>query len=130
MTCYVRLAEPHEMEDLLDFILEVFPEADVELGEDDQVLLAEEDGKLLGFAHIIELEDKVILQGLGVEETYRGQGVGSSLLDRMCELYDSTSKPIYLKAKISNPALELYSRYGFFIKKFGNVHVLVRKQNC
>nr|QNO54444.1 hypothetical protein IPKNHHKO_00021 [Methanosarcinales archaeon ANME-1 ERB7] len=129
MTCYVRLAEPHEMEDLLDFIMDVFPEADVELGDEDRILLAEEDGRLLGFAHIIELDDKIILQGLGVEETHRGQGVGSSLLERMCELYDMSDKPIYLKAKVHNPAIELYGRYGFFIKKFGHVHVLVRKRN-
>ncbi|MFH1394444.1 MAG: GNAT family N-acetyltransferase [Candidatus Micrarchaeota archaeon] len=130
MTCYVRLAEPHEMEGLLDFILDVFPDADVELGEDDRMLLAEEDGKLLGFAHIIELDDKVILQGLGVEESHRGQGVGSTLIERMCELYDRSDKPIYLKAKVSNPAIDLYSRNGFFLKKFGNVHVLVRRRNC
>lgn len=130
MTCYVRLAEPHEMEDLLDFILDVFPDADVELGDEDRILIAEENGRLMGFAHIIELDDKIILQGLGVEETHRGHGVGSMLLETMCGIYDESDKPIYLKAKVDNPALDLYLRHGFFIKKFGNVHVLVRKRNC
>jgi ribosomal protein S18 acetylase RimI-like enzyme len=118
-----------EVDVVLEFMQEVFPDADIEIGEDDALFIAEENDELLGFAHIIELNDKVILQGLGVEESYRGQGIGSSLLSKILEVYDVTDKPIFLKTKSYNPAIELYERYGFTIKRFGSVHVLVKRQN-
>jgi hypothetical protein len=31
--------------------------------------------------------------------------------------------------KALNPAIDLYMRYGFMLKKFGDVHVLVKRTN-
>lgn len=130
MTFYIRMAAPHEIDGLLDFISRIFPDSDIAVGEEDRLLVAEENGRIRGFAHVIELQDKVILQGLGVEESHRGVGIGSSLVGRICDIYRGGSRPIFLKTKIDNPAIDMYSKHGFFIRRFGTVPVLVKRQNC
>lgn len=125
----VRFADPREVETVMLLVQKIFPNTEIEFGEDDLILVAEDNRVIRGFAHLVEIGDKVILQGLGVDESYRGFGVGSSLLDRICELCDQTGKQIFLKTKVFNPAVELYGRHGFSVKRFGLVHVLVRKQN-
>ncbi len=129
MICYVRMVRGDEIEEVLDLMQEIFPDANIDISDDDSVFIAEEDDHLLGFAHVIELGDRIILQGLGVEESYRGQGIGTSILEKILEVYGVTDKPIYLKTKSHNPAIDLYERHGFTIKRFGSVHVLVKRQN-
>lgn len=126
----IRLAEPYEVETVMLLVQRIFPNTIVEFGDDDLLLVADDNGTIRGFAHVIELEDKILLQGLGVDESHRGFGVGSSLMQRLCDLSDEMGKPVYLKTKAYNPAIDLYSRHGFVLKRFGFVHTLVRKQNA
>jgi len=128
MNITIRVLEADELEVALELIGHIFPEADPDISDEDTVLVAEIAGRLVGFAHVIEEKDKVILQGLGVEESARGQGIGSALIGKVLELFCRTDKAIVLKTNLSNPALELYHNYGFRIKKFGHVHVLERKR--
>jgi len=128
MNITIRVLEADELEVALELIGHIFPDADPDISEDDTVLVAEISGRLVGFAHVIEEKDKVILQGLGVEESARGQGIGSALIGKVLEMFCNTDKSIVLKTSLSNPALELYHNYGFGIKKFGHVHVLERKR--
>ena len=128
MNFNIRVIKGEELESVLGLISQVFPEADPEMSEDDIFLLAESSGKPIGFAHMIEDEEKVILQGLGVEESIRGQGVGSALIERALDIYSITDKSVYLKTQLSNPALELYEKFGFAIKRFGMVHVLEKRR--
>jgi len=123
----VRTARPSEMDETKNLIRRIFPDAIVRIHDDDTLLLAEHLGKAVGFAHLVDEGDRLILQGIGVEESMRGYGVGSLLLERVLETQDET-RPVYLKVKAMNPAVDFYARHGFFVKKFGHdVHVLVRK---
>jgi GNAT superfamily N-acetyltransferase len=125
----VRTVRPSEMDVAKDFIRSVFPDAMVQVGDEDTLLLAEFDGQVIGFAHIVDEGDRIILQGLGVERSMRGQGVGTMLLEHILHTLGDTERPIFLKVKGMNPAVDLYARYGFMLKKFDDVYVLVKKQN-
>lgn len=120
---------PSELDDAKTFIRSIFPDAMVQITDVDLVFLAEVEGKPVGFAHVIDDGEAVLLQGIGVEKSMRGQGVGTVLLEYVLDGLRDTEKPIYLKVKVMNPAIDLYSRYGFMLKKFGDVHVLVKKPN-
>lgn len=125
----IRTVGPSDMDNAKSFIRNVFPNAMVQVGDGDIVLLAEEGDRPIGFAHVIEMEDRVILQGIGVDPAIRGQGIGTMLLEGVLGMYEDADRPIYLKVKVMNPAIDLYARYGFFLKKFGDTHVLVKKPN-
>ncbi len=125
----IRIVPPSEMDDAKNFIRRIFPNAMVHITDDDTVLLAENGEKKVGFAHILDDGERIILQGIGVEESMRGQGVGTMLIEHTMDMLADIDRPIYLKVKVMNPAIDLYSRYGFFIKKFGTTHVLVKKPN-
>lgn len=129
MNFYIRVIRDDELEEVIELISQIFPDADPNISEDDIFLVAESTGRPIGFAHVIEDDEKIILQGLGVEESLRGSGVGSALIERALEIFSPTDKPVYLKTQLSNPALDLYERFGFNIKKFGMVHILERKRD-
>lgn len=125
----IRILRPSEMDEAKEFIRSIFPDALVQITDDDTVLLAEDDERIVGFAHIIDDGEKLILQGLGVDKSMRGLGVGTMLIEHTLEMLGEMDRPIFLKVKVMNPAIDLYARYGFFIKKFGTTHVLVKKPN-
>jgi len=126
----VRIAHESEMDDAKVFIRSIFPDAMVNITDDDILLLAEHGDRMVGFAHIVDKGDKIILQGIGVDPSVRGHGVGTVLLEHALESLSDTDTPIYLKVKVMNPAVDLYARYGFMLKRFGDVHVLVKKPNA
>ncbi|MFH1784839.1 MAG: GNAT family N-acetyltransferase [Candidatus Micrarchaeota archaeon] len=125
----IRTIGPSEYDSAKDFIKKVFPNAMVRVSDDDTIIFAEAGGKPVGFAHMVDDSDRLILQGLGVDDSARGQGIGTILLEYVISMFDDGVRPIYLKVKVMNPVIDLYLRYGFFLKKFGHSHVLVKKIN-
>ncbi len=128
MTLIIKKLGKKKAHNALETILEIFPEADVSIEKGDVIFTANEDDDMVGFAHVKELKNRVVLQGFGVKEKNRGKGIGTALLTRVMREYEKSCKPIFLKVKAENPAVEMYSKYGFVPKKFGEVHVLVRKR--
>jgi ribosomal protein S18 acetylase RimI-like enzyme len=126
----IRTVRPSEMDDAKNFIRRIFPQAMVQVTDDDTLLLAEYGGRTVGFAHIVDDGDRIFLQGIGVDRSVRGQGVGTVLLEHILAALSDTDRPIFLKVKSMNPVVDLYARYGFTLKKFGNVYVLVKKPNA
>ena len=126
----IRTVKPSELDFAKNFIRSIFPEAMVQITDDDTVLLAEDMGQIVGFAHVVDDGDRILLQGIGVQPSMRGQGVGTILLEYVMDSFKDTEKPIFLKVKAMNQAIDLYLRYGFMLQKYGDkVHVLVKKQN-
>ena len=123
----VRMVRPSEMDLAKNLIRSIFPDAMIQLADYDTLLIAEEQGRAVGFAHIVDEGDRILLQGMGVDKSSRGMGVGTILLQSVFELLGASELPIYLKVKAMNPAIDLYARYGFVLKKFGEVHVLVKR---
>ena len=80
--------------------------------EHEDVWVAEEDGRLLGFLgieHSTNLSAPV-LEKLYVEPTEQNRGIGSALLDKAKEL---RPEELYLWVFQKNPARRLYERHGF-----------------
>jgi len=126
----VRMAEPYEFDIAKDFIKSIFPDALICISDADIVLLAEFQGEKIGFAHLIDDGERMILRGIGVDKSMRGKGIGTMIMDRVLDVANETDRPIYLKVKKMNPAIDFYMKYGFFIKRFGeDVHILVKKPN-
>ena len=113
-----RVISAANVKDALELIANVFPDADPDICEGDVVLLAEYKGQAVGFCHAVEEKGRIVLQGLGVEESARGHGIGTALLDRLFQVFSRSDKPMVLTTTMSNPALELYHHYGFRVKKF------------
>ena len=82
--------------------------------EHEEVWVADEDGRLLGFLgieHSTNL-DAPVLEKLYVEPAEQNRGVGSALLDKAKAL---RPEELYLWVFQKNPARRLYERNGFVL---------------
>lgn len=85
--------------------------------EHEEVWVAEEDGRLLGFLGIEasrNLGGAAVLEKLYVEPAEQNRGVGTALLDTAKEL---RPEELYLWVFQKNPARRLYERHGFELVK-------------
>lgn len=88
-----------------------------------EILVAEQDGHLIGFAQLswgsrhelVPFEPVVELYRLYVQEPFTSKGVGRALLQRAEELAaEGGARALWLKAWIGNPrALAFYARQGY-----------------
>ena len=75
----------------------------------ERILIAEIDGKVVGFASLWEPE--AFLHHLHVSPDYHRRGIGTSLLERVLKLANSH---VSLKCQVENRrALEFYRHHGF-----------------
>jgi putative acetyltransferase len=100
----------------MDYLPEVPDEAAVAIAkrirEHEEIWLAEDDGRLLGFLGIEHSTNlgAPVLEKLYVEPTEQNRGVGSALLEKAKELRPDE---LYLWVFQKNPARRLYERRGF-----------------
>ncbi|HKB20141.1 MAG TPA: GNAT family N-acetyltransferase [Gaiellaceae bacterium] len=102
----------------MDYLPRVPAEAAVPIAarirEHEEVWVAEEHGRLLGFLGIERSSNlgAPVLEKLYVEPMEQNRGVGSALLDKAKEL-----RPVelYLWVFQKNPARRLYERHGFVL---------------
>ncbi len=111
-------------------IMEIlFPNAEFASGEGHAYFVAEESGKVLGFCHIAEAKGGLVLAGIGVLPGEREKGAGNALVDAAIERADKEAGgKLLLKVRALNPAIKLYLKKGFTLKKAGEVHVLERRK--
>jgi GNAT superfamily N-acetyltransferase len=127
----VRRAEDAEIEALtrlfirarneMEYLPPVPEEAAVPIAarirEHEEVWVADEDGRLLGFLGIEasrNLGGAPVLEKLYVEPSEQNRGVGTALLDKAKELRPDE---LYLWVFQTNPARRLYERHGFELVK-------------
>lgn len=82
--------------------------------------------KPVGFFSYHEGEDKIDGISIQLIDEARNKGVGSFYLRFVTGLSDKTGKPVYLKVFQSNPAKDLYRRFGFRIYSKTAAHYLMR----
>jgi len=104
----------------MDYLPEVQDEAAVliaaRIREHEEVWVAEEEGRLLGFLgieHSTNL-DAPVLEKLYVEPAEQNRGIGLALLEMAKELRPAE---LYLWVFQKNPARRLYERNGFVLVK-------------
>lgn len=86
-----------------------------EAGQDGFVLVAEEEGDIVGTVVINDTNMKGyipehILVYIAVDQNQRGKGIGSKLMEKTI---DRTNGDIALHVEPENPARSLYEKYGF-----------------
>jgi ribosomal protein S18 acetylase RimI-like enzyme len=105
----------------------LFPKAEFVSGEGHIYFVAEEDGKIFGFCHVLEARDAIVLAGIGVLPGEREKGAGSELIDAALKYADENiGGRLVLKVRALNPAIRLYLKKGFTLKRAGEVHLLER----
>lgn len=129
MICNVRELKPSEIERVLPLIKKLFPNADLEINEDDIFFIAEAENRIIGFLHLVEYEKYIYVKGVGVDPRYQNKGYGTALMNKIDEITYLSAKKIYLKVKATNPAVLLYEQSGFMMKTFGGIYTLVKKAN-
>lgn len=114
-------------EELASLVRRIFPKAEPIFTEKDLYFVAEEK-KIVGFIHIIDTGRGLLLQGIGVLPEWREKGIGGELLDAAVKFSELEGKDIFLKVKPDNPALNLYHKKGFTLKKIRDTYVLEKKR--
>ena len=80
-----------------------------------QVVVAEIDGRIAGFAVVLDDEGTAELDGLFVEPELWRQGVGSALLEEA--VHQARSRGLSLMTVVANPgARDFYERCGFTVE--------------
>ena len=77
-----------------------------------KILLFDE---IVGFFAFDELNDKIDGVSIQMIEKARNMGIGSYYLKHIHSLSERDKKPIFLKVFKSNPAQNLYRRFGFVV---------------
>jgi len=83
-------------------------------------------GETVGFFAFNELDEKIDYISIQMIEKTQNMGVGSFYLNEVTSLSEKTKKPIFLKVFKSNPAQNLYKRFGFTIYDETYSHYLMK----
>ena len=78
-------------------------------------LVAEDGGEIAGYGGITVAADSADVDNLAVAEQYRRGGVGTAILNGLCNLAASKgAKEIFLEVRVSNSAaMSMYLKCGF-----------------
>ena len=80
-----------------------------------QVVVAEIDHRIAGFAVVLDQEGMAELDGLFVEPELWRRGIGSALVEEAA--HDARSRGLSLMTVVANPgAKEFYERCGFMVE--------------
>ena len=60
-----------------------------------------------------EREDCIYLSDIQLDSAYRGQGIGTQLIETVIQSANIANKSVQLRVLKGNPAKELYLRLGF-----------------
>ena len=93
--------------------------------DDQDIIVAEQDGKIVGFAHVMILKQKkvpclkpetvVYLQDLDVTEELRSQGIGAMLINA-CKDYGKEKAADFMRTQVfpqNTRGMKFYERAGF-----------------
>ena len=79
------------------------------------VFVAKKHANILGYCIFMQCADEGEIYKIAVDENFRGQGIGSSILtETISHLEKSGAENIYLEVRKSNTsAISLYKKFGF-----------------
>ncbi len=79
-----------------------------------------------GFLSIRKEDELIYIENIQLSESVRGQGIGTKILMKIID--QNLKKRIELTTFINNPAIQLYQRCGFKIKKNTNGTILMTRK--
>lgn len=81
-----------------------------------KIMVYEENQNVLGFVHIIELEELIDIINIVVDDNYRKNGIGSKLIEHIINNAQEKVTKITLEVEVNNKAaIKLYEKYNFEI---------------
>ena len=83
--------------------------------QDKQFSLILFQGTPVGRLFLNRAHTEIRIVDIAILKEYRGQGIGSSLLNEILQEGDCTNKVVSIHVERSNPALHLYQRLGFHV---------------
>lgn len=88
---------------------------DIEKNKHKECFVYEKNGETLGFYIISKILDEIEIYTIAVDELYRGQNIGSFMLEHMINFAKSLKvSKIWLEVSTKNfPAINLYQKFGF-----------------
>ncbi|WP_300300401.1 GNAT family N-acetyltransferase [Ferrovibrio sp.] len=66
-----------------------------------------------GWLTVVHHDSAILLQQFFIAAAFRGRGLGTELLSRLCAEWDGMDRPVALAVLKNNPAQTLYARFGF-----------------
>jgi ribosomal protein S18 acetylase RimI-like enzyme len=125
----IEIGKSADEKRIFKLVRRIFPKASPAFSENDFYFIAKAGGRDVGFIHLIKRKGRVLLQGVGVVKSCRERGIGGMLVDKAIEYATGEKMDILLKVRPTNcPALNLYEKKGFSIKKVRDSYILERKQ--
>ena len=78
-------------------------------------VLCEDGGEIAGYGGITVAADSADIGNIAVSENYRGGGIGTALLQKLCEkAKEKGAEKVFLEVRVSNTAaMKLYLKCGF-----------------
>lgn len=132
MELRIRQLKNTEYSEALKLIYKIFPDESISISNSDRIMVASLQDTIIGFVHYGYRNNKGFIKGFGVEDSFRGLGIGKKIMSKVLKIFDLRGIPVYLKTKMDNPALSMYLKLGFVHYKFDEVSktvYLVRKCN-
>lgn len=71
------------------------------------------DGRAIGRLYVHRIRDEIQIMDISLLPQYRGQGIGTRLLNGILEEGTESNCPVSLYVERFNPAMHLYERLGF-----------------
>lgn len=71
------------------------------------------DGQAVGWLYVYRTQNEIQVMDISLLPQYRGQGIGTHLLNRILEESTESNLPVTIYVKRFNTALHLYARLGF-----------------
>jgi ribosomal protein S18 acetylase RimI-like enzyme len=90
-----------------------------------EYLVIERAGEKIGRLYVDRREGEIRVIDIALLPAWRGQGIGSALLQRLLEEAEQTGRMVTLHVENFNPARRLYERMGFrYVSETGVYHLM------
>ena len=78
-------------------------------------VLCEDGGEIVGYGGVTVAADSADIGNIAVAENYRGGGIGTTILQKLCERAKKKgAEKVYLEVRVSNSsAMKMYLKCGF-----------------
>ena len=86
------------------------------------------DGEAAGRLYVDRREEAIHIIDIALLPRFRGQGVGTHLLQHLLDEGDRTGLPVSIHVEVHNPARRLYDRLGFLPVEENGIYLLMRRE--
>jgi ribosomal protein S18 acetylase RimI-like enzyme len=100
---------------------------EVFVADRDGLEIIEESAERIGCLRIVRDATRWFLAAIEIAPSHQGKGVGTLLVENVCQDADALGVPVDLRVLKVNPAIRLYWRLGFALVGETNTHYLMRR---